>query len=59
VEWLLHISNFFKYHMTRKEEYSLFEEYDSLDLSQRPKMWTGRLGHQAPGLGKNWKGSYG
>ncbi|KAH0544084.1 hypothetical protein FGG08_001702 [Glutinoglossum americanum] len=56
-EWLLHISNFFKYHMTREEEYSLFEEFDSLDPSEKPKMWTGRLG-DVPGLAKCWKGSY-
>ncbi|KAH0558854.1 hypothetical protein GP486_004508 [Trichoglossum hirsutum] len=58
VQWLLHISNFFKYHMTRKEEYSLFEEYESLELSQRPKMWSGKLEDQVPGLAGNWKGSY-
>ena len=59
MRWLLHISNFFKYHMTRKEEYSLFEDYDSLEFSERPKLWTGKLGDQALGLKRNWKGSYG
>ena len=59
VEWLLHVSNFFKYHATCKDEATLFPIYEDLDDCDKPKAWVGRLKDGTDLIGKYWKGSYG
>ena len=62
--FLLHIVNFFKYHLTNETEDTLFRAYSQLGNSQKPRAWDGPLqqGRGIPGvkkLGRHWKGSYG
>ena len=59
MEWLLHVVNFFKYHATNEDEKTLFEPFQSLDLMEKPGMWTRSVKDDGGKLGKNWKGTYG
>lgn len=59
IPFLLHISNFFKYHMTREEEATLFHHFRELEDYEKPKVWQGRLEQGTRKLNKSWKGSYG
>jgi len=59
MEWLAHVANFWKYHLTRREENTLFEAFSSLADYVRPRAWQGRLDTGVPRIGKAWKGSYG
>lgn len=59
VEYLLHIANFFKYHMIRSEEQTLYQDVGALDEDEKPKMWTEKLDKGPNQLGKYWMGSYG
>ena len=61
---LLHIANFWKNHMTRKDESTLYELFSRLQEHERPKAWKSRLvqGDDGGGvqiLGRHWKGTYG
>ena len=59
VKYLLHIVNFFKYHMTKQEEASLYPYYSELTNELRPKAWTEPLHQGVKELGSHWKGTYG
>lgn len=59
IEYLLHIANFFKYHITRSEEHTLFTDFCALDGDERPIPWTERLESGVKEFGKHWMGSYG
>ena len=59
VEYLLHIVNFFKYHMTREEEATLYPFLCNLEDSEKPRRWEGRLTQGVKQIGSSWKGSYG
>jgi len=58
MEWLLHQVNFWKYHMLREEECSLFKPYTDLEDDERPRFWSEQLTQGYNQLGKHWKGSY-
>ena len=58
VEWLLHVVNFFKYHMVGKEEMSLYPSYVQLADEDLPKVWTEPLRQGVRRLGSHWKGTY-
>lgn len=55
---LLHIANFFKYHMTQQQEATLFVPFQDLEENEKPKVWCNQLGQGLQKLGKSWKGSY-
>lgn len=60
VEYLLHIVNFFKHHMTGFNE-QMFDIVSELEEDEKPGPWDRKL-FQGPGvkkLGKYWKGAYG
>lgn len=59
INFLLHITNFFKYHMTQQQEATLFVPFHDLEDSEKPKVWQNRLEQGTRKLGKSWKGSYG
>lgn len=59
ITFLLHISNFFKYHMTQPQEATLFNPFHDLEDEEKPKMWQSHLEQGTSKLGKSWKGSYG
>lgn len=58
---LLHIANFFKHHLTKKDESTLYELFIQLRTHEKPKAWNSRLvqGNGVQKLGKHWKGTYG
>lgn len=58
IEYLLHIANFFKYHMTRSEEHTLFEDFSALEDDHKPAAWTEKLRGGVTQLGRHWLGSY-
>lgn len=57
---LLHIANFFRYHLTQKGESTLYELFSQLRAHEKPKAWDSRLvqGGGVKKLGKHWKGTY-
>ncbi|KAK3716377.1 hypothetical protein LTR37_006527 [Vermiconidia calcicola] len=57
MEYVLHNLNFWKYHMLREVEGTLFYAFQDLEGHERPRWWEGKLG-QAGALGRKWKGSY-
>ncbi len=59
IEYLLHMANFFKYHMIRSEEHTLFQDVWALEEDEKPKIWTEKLADGTKQLGKYWMGSYG
>lgn len=65
VHWALHLVNFFRYHMMRNIEATLYEPYRHLDENSGgidlPQFWKGQLTDADIGapLGENWKGTYG
>ncbi|KAI9700178.1 MAG: hypothetical protein M1820_006846 [Bogoriella megaspora] len=58
VEWLLHVINFFKGHLTREEETTLFESYSDLTRQELPRMWNEQLDNKPKKLPKSWIGTY-
>ena len=58
-EYLLHIANFFKYHMIRSEEHTLYHDVLALADEEKPIAWAERLENGTKQLGKHWMGSYG
>ena len=58
-EFLLHTANFFKYHMTRVDECTLYIPFVRLEWVEKPRGWQSSLGQGMMKLGKSWKGSYG
>lgn len=64
IDLLMHTANFFKYHMTREDENTLFTLFKELKDDQKPRAWDSQLqqGRGVPGvkkIGSHWKGSYG
>ncbi|MCJ1365269.1 hypothetical protein MMC16_004390 [Acarospora aff. strigata] len=57
-EYLLHIANFFKYHMIRSEEHTLYHDVLALADEEKPIAWAERLENGTKQLGKHWMGSY-
>jgi hypothetical protein len=65
IEWTLHMVNFFRYHMLRKEEQTLYDAYKDIATKSaglaHPQLWKEKLSNSditAP-IGKEWKGTYG
>lgn len=58
---VLHIANFFRHHLTQKDENTLYELFSQLEAHEKPKAWNSRLvqGGGVKKLGKHWKGTYG
>lgn len=50
--------NFFKYHLRRKDEHTLYSDYNSLAPEDRVKSWRRKLVNGQRMLGRNWKGVY-
>lgn len=62
VRWLLHVINFFKYHVKALEEGILAHAYKMLKSNspdQLPQPWVGRIRAQTQPLGAHWKGAHG
>lgn len=58
MEWLLHILNFFKYHIGKESENTLFEPFNKLPKAEKPLNWQGPLRNDHQNLGVHWKGTY-
>ena len=59
MEFILHNLNFWKYHMVREVENTLFYAFEELDECDRPRWWSSQLQQGTTRkLGKHWKGSY-
>lgn len=58
MDFVANAVNFFKYHMTRPEEQTLYNDYQSLHQTDRPRAWNEKLQNGARKLGKSWKGIY-
>jgi len=56
--WALHHLNFWKYHMVRQEEHTLFDAFSNLAEDEIPRFWNQQLKTGGSKLGKYWKGSY-
>lgn len=59
VEYVLHIMNFFRYHMVREHENTLFEPMETLWPLERPHPWNRKLKDGSYKLGIHWRGTYG
>jgi hypothetical protein len=65
VEWALHMVNFFRYHMLRKNEQTLYQAYKDISSKSNglahPMLWKEKLSDSDSELpiGKEWKGTYG
>jgi hypothetical protein len=62
VRWLLHVVNFFKFHLKAADEGLLSHAYKALDLDQVPQPWIGQIPQTKPQtqpLGAYWKGAHG
>jgi len=58
LRWLLHVVNFFKYHLTAEDEGLLAHHYKDLEFDQYPKPWEGRIEPGTKPLKSHWKGAY-
>ena len=56
--WLLHVVNFFKYHLKAGGEGLLEHAYSDLDSNQYPQPWAGLIQPGVLPLGSHWKGAY-
>ena len=59
LEFILHIMNFFKYHMTQKSENTLFDAYSALSQAEQPGTWRFKPREGCYKIGQHWKGTYG
>ena len=59
VGFLLHVVNFFKYHITKEDEQTAFGVYCALANGEKFKAWDGPLTQGLKKLGSDWKSSYG
>ena len=59
LELLLHIANFFKWHLTSEGEVTLFNQYQELDNNERPRIWQHKLEQHTTRIGKTWLGCHG
>jgi len=55
---LLHFLNFWKYHMVREVEQTLFAAFNHLHPDERPQWWDSKLQQDAQTMGRHWKGSF-
>ncbi|MCJ1286237.1 hypothetical protein MMC26_005582 [Xylographa opegraphella] len=53
---LLHIVNFFKYHIVNRDEYSLHAPFQALPDEEKPRAWDFPVKTGAQKLGTHWKG---
>ncbi|KAL1634968.1 hypothetical protein SLS56_002052 [Neofusicoccum ribis] len=56
--WLLHVMNFFKYHIGNAGENTLFEPFGKLERAEKPFYWQGPIHNGPQELGVHWKGTY-
>ncbi len=60
MQWVAHAVNFFKYHVTREDEGTLFPGYEELrEAGMGIKPWRKKLKRGVQTLGKRWRGTYG
>ena len=59
MEWVLHALNFFRYHMMRECENTLYVPFHDLSGLQKPLAWKTRLQDGSHKLGGDWMGTYG
>lgn len=60
MRWVLHLANFFRYHMLNSDEHSsLFEALNGLSNEQKPRGWAQQPGREPAKLERHWKGTYG
>lgn len=59
MDWCMHMVNFWKYHLTREVEMTLYNDFSTLVAGDRPKAWKKKLTTGPQKLGQFWKGSYG
>ena len=57
-EYVLHIGNFFKYHLTEANAFTLHGLYTALDVDMRPQLWTEQLTQGGTPLARRWKGTF-
>jgi hypothetical protein len=58
VRWLLHVVNFFKFHLTTNNEGLLAHHYQDLESDQFPQPWEGRIEPGTKPLKSHWRGAY-
>lgn len=58
IRWLLHIVNFFKYHLKSQGEGLLAHEYQLLESDEFPQFWTGHIKGGTQPLARHWKGAH-
>jgi hypothetical protein len=58
LRWLLHVVNFFKYHLTAGDEGLLAHHYKDLETDQYPQPWEGLIEPGTKPLKSHWKGAY-
>ncbi|KAF4306625.1 hypothetical protein GTA08_BOTSDO05150 [Botryosphaeria dothidea] len=56
--WVLHVLNFFKYHICKREENTLYEPFKRLIRAEKPDFWNSSLHNGPADLGVHWKGTY-
>lgn len=56
--WVLHVLNFFKYHICKREENTLYEPFKRLIRAEKPDFWNSPLHNGPADLGVHWKGTY-
>jgi hypothetical protein len=60
MEYILHIMNFFRYHLTRDDESVILKDaYDSLDCLEKPSAWDYKLEQHDDFMEADWAGTYG
>ncbi|EKG19468.1 hypothetical protein MPH_03332 [Macrophomina phaseolina MS6] len=58
MEWILHVLNFFKYHICKEEENTLYAPFRNLTKADTPGFWQKPLHNGPAELGVHWKGTY-
>ncbi|KAH7383643.1 hypothetical protein BKA64DRAFT_760510 [Cadophora sp. MPI-SDFR-AT-0126] len=58
IRWLLHIVNFFKFHLKSKGEGLLAHEYRLLENDEFPQFWPGHIKGGTQPLARHWKGAH-
>lgn len=58
LEWMMHCMNFFRFHMTSRDAYSLYHTMQDLLPHQKPSPWREPLKTGAYPLSRHWKGTY-
>ncbi|KAH6719263.1 hypothetical protein BKA61DRAFT_543704 [Leptodontidium sp. MPI-SDFR-AT-0119] len=56
IRWLLHVVNFFKFHLKSDGEGLLEHEYRILEHDEFPQFWTGHIKGGTQPLARHWKG---